>query len=246
MQALSDIDKLFVNSISKLYLKNGFGRILKKEIDIVLFDFFCAKILSSYKNTMFFVEKNLVNYIILDKKEIHEIALKLKITDKQTISYIQKTYLFNFEKYKDELDKMFFLALKRTLKKHINSKEDFYNGKIKIYAYNQIFKDELEARLDKIGAIIDYASNKSVLIIDIHWLLKLFGITKKADIVDIFTSLIKRSTILEKDKQKLITSLNKKSIKDIFKYVLRDILEKLSGKGISFVLDIIFEKLQFD
>ncbi len=241
---MTNIDNNFIKQLSKMYLSNGFAQIAKRDIDILVFNFFATKILLKLKDKNIFLPNKQINYMALDKLHIHEIAMNLKITDRKATNMLQQSFLNFAPKTQKNLDKQFFQALYNNLSIYTTATQNLKNGEIKIFATNPIFKAELETRLSALGAIVDYAKNKNILIVQIHWLIQLLGFRNPKDVKRLLQEFAKQAKLIDTEKRELIKILNKKTTKQIIQSFTRDILEKTGGKIATIFFDMIFEHIK--
>ncbi len=89
---LKKIDKTkFLDDIFKSYTRQGFGKLLKSEIDLIMFDFSLKLFFSDAKPEYF--KKDELNYFAINKQDIYDLSKLLKISESKIIRKIEEVGL---------------------------------------------------------------------------------------------------------------------------------------------------------
>ncbi|MBP9023779.1 MAG: hypothetical protein KBH06_11310 [Spirochaetes bacterium] len=75
----------FIKRIKLAYTQNGFGRLLKTDIDIIVFDYLMTDLLKSNKSN--FLSDGSINYQAICFNDIHKISRELKISESKVKNF---------------------------------------------------------------------------------------------------------------------------------------------------------------
>jgi CMP-N-acetylneuraminic acid synthetase len=199
-----------IDEIFESYTRRGFGKILKSEIDVILFDFVMKKIFSEI-NPEYFINGEL-NYFALDKKDIYELSKYLKIPEIKIVNYIEQVGLL-----KGILsDEVGFINFKNLLFKQKQNLLNIQKGSIAIQITNKLMQKYIEAKISSVGGQYTYDKGSDLIFFDIVTLLEIFNIKKEG-----ILEWIKLQD--NKEAKEIITLLSKEN------YSLKDVGEKLTS-----------------
>jgi len=217
--------------IFQSYTRQGFGRLLKSEIDLIMFDFSLKMIFLETKQEYFI--DNELNYFTINKQDLYELSKKLKITESKIIGYIEQIGLL-----KGLLDdKMGLKSFKQLLLIQKQDKNYIEKGYLTVQISNKLVKQFIEAKITSLGYQVEYGNNKELIIVNLSILLKIFDIN-----TDNFKNWIIKQKELFSDTD-LRDELNKKDfdIKEIGIEASKTILSKLVGKSSDVLVDSFVE-----
>lgn len=232
----NDLKIKIVDNIFESYNRIGFGRLLKTEIDLIMFDFslklFFAK---KEKNEDYFIDNEL-NYFAIGKQDIYALSKELKITESKIITFIEQKGLLSGQ-LNDKQLLPFFIDLFKS-QKQLN----LAKGEITCYIPNKLVKNFIVAELAALGGQPDYKINNDILVFDLYYLMGIFN--KKED--ELFSFIQEqKSHILESDYKKLEKKIKQKDIdiKEISSDFLKIIANKVVGKSSDGLIDGLFDFL---
>ena len=225
-------DKIF-NS----YTRQGFGRLLKAEIDLIMFDFSLKLIFLETKPDYF--ENDELNYFLINKQDIYELSKRLKVTEAKIIGFIEQVGLLK-GLLNDEIALKYFWSL---LKSQKQNEETLKNGNLHCYVPNKLIKSFIEAKIDFIGRIPDYSENKEILIFSIATVAELFNIDSNE-----FAKWIEQinKTINDKSLASIQSKLIAKDINlnQIGVNMLKTIGSKFVGQSSDMIVDSFFNMIK--
>lgn len=234
------LKKSITEDIFKSYTRQGFGKLLKSEIDLIMFDFSLKLIFAKSKPEYF--EKDELNYFLLNKQDIYNLSKELKITETKVKSYIEQTGLVKSLISNEELALQSFKAL---FQKQTQDQELMRNGKLRCYIPNKLLKSFIESKIDMSGSIPNYSFNNDILIFDFFIIFTIFGTSDEA-----IKSWIRKQNKLVNDKETsdtVKTILRKEfSKKDFSVEMSKKILAKFIGKGSDVLVDSVIEMIERD
>jgi len=226
-------DKLKIkitDEIFNAYTRQGFGRLLKAEIDLIMFDF-ALKLIFLEERKDYFIDSEL-NYFMIDKNDLYSLSKKLKITESKISSNIEQVGLL-----KGMLeDNIGLLNFKNLLLKQKQDQNKMKNGYLSIQVTNKLLKYFIEAKISEINSQYIYDKDSDLISFNIFTFIHLFD-TKNEDFIfwiEQQNDLFNQSDIKE-IKRKLIKE--KLSIKDIGVTMSKGVLSKLIGKGSDNIID---------
>jgi hypothetical protein len=233
----SGLKRKITEEIFNSYTRQGFGRLLKAEIDLIMFDF-SLKLFLLEKKPEYFIDDKL-NYFAIDKQDIYELSKFLKITENKVRGYIEQLGLL-----KGLLDDEIGLkCFKSILLKQKQSRKNLSEGYIVLNVSNKLLKQFIEAKAYSLGKTVEYGENKELIKLDFSVLFQIFDITIEEykrfvqSNMDVFNS---------DELNKLMADLNKKnfSIKDLSIEASKIILSSLIGKSGELMVEKISELLK--
>lgn len=229
----------FANDIITLYTKNGFGKILKSELDLAVFHYLLLEYLDPS-----FKDGNIIKYFLINKSQIYKLSISLGISESRIKKYLEEDYF----KYKKGNDLNSFLLNEvngRTIKNILSE------GKLQLVIPNPITRKYLEEKAYSTGGIINYEQNREIMIIEIYDFLKIINFAEKKEIAELIkTNIIRksRSSSNSLDMDNFMKELNKMSIEERLKIIAIGTASKIIGKAgdeiIGAIIDIANSKNQ--
>ena len=86
---------MFANKILELYTRNGFGKVLKSEIDLTVFHHYLLENLNEK-----YLENGNIKYFNIDKSEIYRLSILMKITESRFKRLLEEDYFLYSETVK--------------------------------------------------------------------------------------------------------------------------------------------------
>jgi len=155
------------DNLYRSYKRIGFGKLLKSEINLMMFDFSVKKILTDINSNI--IINNEVNYFKIDKEAAYFLSKELVLLENKVQLYVEKIGLL-----KGFLDKkkgiVYFLEL------IVNQKQDeklLKEGKLRCDVSNKLLRSFIESRVIVKGGIPNYSFNRNILIFDLSVFLKI-------------------------------------------------------------------------
>ena len=217
--------------IIKLYTRSGFGKVLKSEVDTIVFHHLLLdKLKVSFKDLL---KDEKIIYYLINKEHIRVLSLEFRITEAAFTRLLENDFLLSLSEPKEESsvnDILLELILKREIKR-----ENIKNGKLCFYISNPIPRKILETELFKIGGIADYSFNRDLFIIEFYDLLRLLNFSNDKEISrrikeEIINKISKEG--LTKDDTKYLDDFEKKRIPEQLKTILKGAAGHFAGKFI--------------
>jgi hypothetical protein len=178
MQALGE-------AIMTLYLRFGYGRAPKQEIDAVVFH---HVLLQEYGEGF--------DYAAIDKARLYDLSLRLKVTQARIKKLLEDDYYLYAQ---DRGSEGGLAALLLALVNHQSiTKESLKEGKLRLFVANPIVKQRLEVELYRSGGVADFLLNRDIMVIDIYDFLKLLHFTEDARIAAIIRTNLLAKTQVDK------------------------------------------------
>lgn len=226
--------KSLVEHLMKSYIRQGFGRLLKSEVDLIMFEF--ALKLYCTDTKPHYMDGECINYFMIGKDDIYELSKKLKITQSKVTSSIEQLGLLQGI-LDDELGKKDFMYL---LSKQRQKKENIDAGYITVQVSNRLLKQFIESKMLKDGHQVDYGQNKEIIHLDFGALVSIFE-DKETD----FDSWIKKQNKLltDDESKKIKASLTKEkfSKREFSKDISKILLSKVVGESGDVIVDEVFK-----
>jgi len=216
------------------YTRQGFGRLLKSEVDLIMFDFSLKMIFGKYKPEYFIGSE--LNYFAIDKQDIYSLSKKLKISETKIISYIEQIGLL-----RGLLDDAIALDnFKNLLKRQIQKEENIKKGLLSVQITNKLLKSFVEAKIVSMGIQAQYDNNKEIILFDLIVLTNIFGF-KPSDIVSWAEK--QNSKFNDKEIQEIKYKLTKKKLttQEITVDISKTILGKFIGKSSDVIMDEVIK-----
>ena len=226
----------FSSDFLNKYKENGFGNLLKSDIDLTVLKFILKY--KIYSDIIGPLPDKIINF---NHSHIFLLSKELRITQKKLKSLLERLSLIENETIYDE---EFQSELKELIKKNTDINKVKTEGVIKFYVPNISFKNELEKRIADIGFIADYSFNKEIITVDIHSVFVLLSEDKDFNSIEFFKKLINENKELYKVFKSEIDEFSKKSTKEIFKSIAVKFGEKFLGDASKEFSDFIFSVVE--
>jgi len=216
-------EKEILDDLINRYLRLGFGKILKSEIDLLMFD----TIIQKYIN-----EKKKKSLLALDQFDINSLSQKLKISESKVNTYIEALCLYTEVYDKNEvLNNLLYL-----LKTQKQKPERLEKGEFSLQIVNKALRNAIKNHILNLNQQVDNSFNSEILVFDITILLSLFN-EKQED----FIKFLKNKKLETKEIEKLneLTRNGKynKGI-ELFKKGIGQILAKYIGIEADFINEV--------
>lgn len=229
-------------TITKLYRRSGYGRVLRSEVDAVVFHYFLMEEL-----------KGNLDYFSIDKKMIFELSSKLKLSESKFKRLFEEDYAIYQENkpFSEDNDKSFFAhILSDLIQKHGITKKHLKDGKLYINVANPIVRKLLDVRLYESKGIMDTSFNSEKIIIDVYDFLNLFDYLNdkpiKKQLYNIIRSHVNK---FEPDTQKFLNDIEGKTLPDFIKNITSAFFFKLLGKAgeeaVNYVYEVSYTAINF-
>jgi len=222
--------------ILELYTRTSFGKVLKSEIDQLVFHhFLLASLDHKYLNT-----KNEILYYHINKTEIYQLSRKACITESRIKTLLEQDF-FQYGKTSTVHD--FLLA---TVNSKTISSTLLKSGKIQFVIPNPIARKYLEERIFSVGGLVDYSFNHDILVLEILDFLRIVHYNDDTQVAETITS-----NILAKSRQKpgdpelqaFLNDLNRIPLQERLKKIAMGVAEKFIGQTgdeiIGAVIDLV-------
>lgn len=161
-------EKEILDDLINRYLRLGFGKILKSEIDLLMFDTIVQKYLS---------DNNKNSLLLLNQADIYTLSQKLKIPESKVNSYIEALCLYTGALDKDKGEVLDTLI--SMLKEQKQKKERLEKGEFALQITNKTLRNAIKNYIINLNQQVDYSFNNEILVFDIVTLLSLFNKDQK-------------------------------------------------------------------
>ncbi|GHT88706.1 hypothetical protein FACS1894137_17170 [Spirochaetia bacterium] len=221
--AIVEKQKSFEEEIIELYTHSGFGKVLKSEIDSVVFHHVLIRELAAIDEKLLSGDGEPL-YTSIDKRHISALSLKLRITESQVCRFLENDYLlYNKTSYSISA------ILLEIIKDATITAENIKDKKLRFYIANPILQKLIQVEIYKVGGIVDCSFNKDVISVDLFDCLKLLNFNEAA-IKQIILDCIDESEIKALPAVNLlITQLQEKTIPEQIKSVVKGIAGRFLG-----------------
>ncbi len=160
----------FAKELIASYTRLGFGKLLKSEIDLLIFEFVLKTHFATNKDE-YFIDTEL-NYFAINKYDIYQLSKTLKVSESKISTMIEQLGLL-----KGLLnDSIGMKSLKALLLSQLQNRKNIKDGYISIQITNKLLKQFAEAKIQSLGIQVDYEKNKEIIKFDILALIDFFDI----------------------------------------------------------------------
>jgi len=218
------------------YTNNGFGKLLKSQIDLEMFDFSVAHILTDINPTL--VQNGDVDYILLTDSEIYEISKRLKLKENRVKYLIEEQGLL-----KGKLDgDRALLSFLKMMKSQLQDEKLLRDGKGQFSIPNRLMRTFIEHKVLSFGGVVEYFNNKSVVTIDLLIVIKMCNLDKSQ--IDEWVSSL-NLTINDDEKDSFMAAVMKKKISagSVTADVVKAVGSKLVGDSLGVLAEAGINKL---
>jgi len=223
------------SAIVHFYTRNGFGKVLKSEIDNEVFH--CMLLETLEKD---FLAEGFIDYYKINKSEIHRLSLVLRISEARFKTLLEADFFNHGTK----------VSLEKHLLNLVNSttlrRGALKAGKIQFLLPNPLMRKDLEQKIASLGGIPDYSFNREILVLEIKDFLKLVHVFKDEEMAELIkANILKKSGLEENDPRlaEFFKDLNKIPVEDRLKKIALGLGEKFLGQAgdeiVGAVLDYI-------
>jgi hypothetical protein len=219
------------DDIIKLYLRGGYGKVLRSEIDTVVFHYFLMNEVGDPPS-----------YFTIDKEKIFELSTKLKLSESRFKRLLDDDYtIYNKDdNNKDNKDEISLgPILSDIIRKRGLTKESFKNGKLCLNISNPIVKKLLDVEMYKKGGIIDYSFNNEKIVIEVYDFLRLFNDDKT--IIEELNRVIRSKKKLTPEGEKFLNEVNEKNLSSTLKKIAGGVLSGVLGKAGEELVEVGFD-----
>lgn len=158
-------DTLLGKEIYAAYTAHGFGKVLKSEIDRLVFHSFLLRELPNACDAKDVVTGETIDYFAIDKQAIYKLSIAARIKESGVQTLIENDFLTYNTHGKDT--SKFREVIVQMAKATRTTEDCVQSGKVKLLVANPIVKKMLENELAAIGSMGDYSFNKDILTIDV-------------------------------------------------------------------------------
>lgn len=150
----------FADEIYTLYTRSGFGKVLKTEIDRVMFHAFLMQNLPvSCK-----IEDE-IDYLAIDKNVIYTLSLAARVKESSLQTMLETDFL-HYGSSENLDEKLKAAVIDMAKRARTNADEIRQTGKVRILVANPITKKLIEQKLAELGSFCDFSFNKNILVVD--------------------------------------------------------------------------------
>ncbi len=221
--------------IFALYTRNGFGRVLKSEIDQAVFHCFLLANLDKR-----FVKDGRIRYFHINKTELRALSIRACVTETRVKNLLETDF---FHYGNDSRIEDFLLE---TVNSTTARKGLLRDGKINLLLPNPIAKKYIEERIFAVGGIPDYSFNKDILSLEIIDFLKMAHYNNTEEIARVIAfNILSKAKSRENNPEitAFLKELEQVPVGERLKKIARGAAEKFIGKAgdeiIGAVLDLV-------
>jgi len=210
------------SALISLYTRAGFGKVLKAEIDALVFHHLSLGKLVGMDAGLVLDGK--IAYFRVNKRHIHALSLELRVTEAVVVRLLENDYLTHLAGSENAEESYVPSILLDMIDSTGIKKENIKDGKLRFNVANPIVQKILQAEIFRIGGIVDYSFNKDIVIIEFYDIFRLLrfsdddAIARK--IQDVLSERIKDSGPASEE-QKLLDALLLKPVAEQLKSILK-------------------------
>lgn len=229
------MDKQLSEELIKLYTRSQFGKVLKSEIDALVFHHLLKKHLKEK-----YLKNDRVNYFKIDKPEIYRLSVKLRMSETRFKRFLEEDYFM----HKGPFDESGFL-LDLVNRSSIN-REKLQSGTISFLLPNPVVRKYLEERMDSLGFAVNYEENREIVTMDLYPFLRLVEFVEEDEKGQIIRLNMLGKAMDSKPGPEItafLKELNQVPLEERLKKIAKGVASKVIGKAGDEVLDMIFQGL---
>jgi hypothetical protein len=219
---IPDENTLLGSDLVNLYTRAGFGRVLKAEIDALVFHHLAIGRLAGMDVGLAADRK--INYFRINKRHIHALSLELRVTEAVVVRLLENDYLTRFADSENTEESYVPSILMGMIDSTKIKKENIKDGKLKFNVANPIVQKILQAEIFKIGGIVDCSFNKDIVSIELYDILRLLRFSDddaiSRQINDVLSGKVKDADPAGEEK-KLLDELLRKPVSEQLKTMLK-------------------------
>jgi hypothetical protein len=218
--------KTFEEEITGLYTRSGFGKVLKAEIDAVVFHHILLRELKAIEPSLVSSD-GAIDYLRVNKSHIYQLAQRLKTKETQILSLLENDALGHGGGSK---------ALRTTLlelfKRALDKRECLKNGSLRLYVPNPVLRKEIENKAFLTNGEVDFSFNKDLMVIPLYDFLKLLDFSGE-EIWRIAKECFSKSVVADKrdNIKALAEKLQQPPVGEQIKGVVVDLAKHFLGDG---------------
>ena len=158
---MAEIMTAIGNGLVELYTRSGFGKVLKAEIDALVFHHLSSVKLAAMDAAL--VEDGSINYFRINKRHIHELSLALRTSEQVVVRLLEQDYLTRRAAEKtNEKTAVMRILFDITGSTGIK-KENIKDGRLRFYVANPIVQKILQTEIYSIGGMVDCSFSRDIL-----------------------------------------------------------------------------------
>jgi hypothetical protein len=229
------LDIMLSKNLLALYTRSGYGKVLKSEIDALVFHHLLPKKLDQK-----YVKINekaedpkdqiTIDYFSLDKTLLYNLSQKLKLSEARLQHLLEEDF---FEYQKNSEDAALPALLLDMVNRRSITKEQLKDGKIRFSVANPMLRKLLEVKIYESGGMVDYSFSREVMVIDLYDFLKLLNLEKDERIIAIIeNNILKKAKSSDEHGEKakaFFRELEKKPLQEQLKAIAVDGAKKFIG-----------------
>jgi hypothetical protein len=216
------VENALGRALADLYIRAGFGKVLKAEIDALVFHHLALGILAGMDAGLAVDGK--IAYFNVNKRHIHALSLELRVTEAVVVRLLENDYLTQPVKLKTAEESYIPSILMDMIDSTKIKKENIKDGKLRFNVANPIVQKILQAEIFRIGGIVDCSFNKDIVIIELYDILRLLRFSEDdaiaLQIKDVLSERIKDADPASEEK-KLLGALLHKPVVEQLKSILK-------------------------
>jgi hypothetical protein len=224
------------NEIIRIYQRIGFGRVLKSEIDLLVFHSLLFERLGDK-----FKSEIGIHYYNVDKSEIYRLSLVFGMTESRFKRFFEDDFLLRKES----------VAIRPYILDVVNSRaireRPLKEGKIQLLLANPIAKKALEERMYSVGGIVDFGNNSEIALVEIYDLLRLIEFTEEKKVAEIIRhNILAKRKIDENDPEinKFFKELERIPVEQRLKRIALGLAEKVIGSAGEEIVGAFFDAIR--
>lgn len=220
-------------SVDALYRRGTFGRVLKSEIDLLMFGAYARRHFQrKYPDLKF-------RWYALGPDDIRELSVSLKITESRVEALLEQAALADGV---EDLDPIEMIGVVQDLvNKTRQEKADLKEGKLRVFVSNRVLRSYIEAFLLQGGGLPETSFHRGQLIIRVGDLL--ISATQLGDDMDAFLSAVVKTSRAEERqlaKTDFSDELERRTPGEVANGVARVLIDRLGGPESSRLLGELF------
>jgi hypothetical protein len=220
--SLTQSDSSLGGALIKLYTRAGFGRVLKAEIDALVFHYLVLEKLGAMDAGL--IGEGKINYFRINRRHIHALSLELRITEAVVVRLLENDYLTNFANAGNTEESYLPSILMGMIEATGIKKENIKDGKLKFNVANPIVQKILQTAIYNIGGIVDCSFNKDIVIIELYDILHLMKFSDDVTIkrqIEVLVSVKIKNAEPSVEEKKFLEEFQKKPVAEQLKGVLK-------------------------
>lgn len=162
-------------SIYNLYTGNGFSKVMKAQLDELVFHTFLQEKLAELGAEKY-MSGGKINYDAVDKNAIYSLSLAAGLTEGVIQSRIEKdffTYGSNDTRNSESFLKEFIRGQLEQSK--LNRNDSIKDGKIRFSVPGPVLKKKVERAFADVGTLVDYSFSRDILVVNAVDVIELLG-----------------------------------------------------------------------